>query len=66
MRILWLLVDVIIGVVLAGLLAPLAVAALPRRFAGPALLATVAVACIVLVSLLRHTFAGTPGARAKR
>ncbi len=66
MQIIWLLIDVVIGVVLAGLAAPFALTALPERTAGPALLATVVVVCIVLVSLLRHAFVGTPGARTRR
>ncbi len=66
MQIIWLLIDVVIGVVVAGAVAPFVLTALPERAIGPALLATVAVVCIVLVSLLRHAFVGTPGARAKR
>ncbi len=66
MQLVWLVVDVVVGAVVAGVVAPFAMAALPEGKNGGAVLAGVAVACIVVVSLLRHAFVGTPGAAAKR
>ncbi len=66
MQILWLVIDIVVGVIVAGAVAPFAIAALPDARNGAAFLAAVAVACIVIVSLLRHAFIGTPGATAKR
>jgi hypothetical protein len=61
MQILWLAIDVVVGVVVAGVLAPFAIAARPALAHGVTLLVIVAVACIVVVSLLRHAVLGTPG-----
>ena len=61
MQVLWLLIDVVLGVLLAGVVAPLALATLPDDVRGPGLLLTVAIACIVGVSLFRHVVVGRPG-----
>ena len=66
MQILWFVIDVAIGLVVAGVVAPFALTATPEGVSGPALLVAVAVASIVVVSLLRHVFVGTPGAKARR
>ena len=63
MQILWLVVDVVIGIVVAGAVAPLALAALPGQARGPTVLAIVAIACILVVSLVRRTAVGTRRAR---
>lgn len=54
MQVLGLLLDVVIGIVLAGAIAPLALAALPQPVRGSSVLLVVAVACIVVVSLFRR------------
>jgi hypothetical protein len=54
MQVLSLLLDVVIGVLLAGVVAPLALAALPPEARGNSILLIVAVACIVLVAVLRR------------
>jgi len=66
MQFLWLLLDVVLGVLLAGVVAPLALMALPAPARGPGVLAGVAIACIVAVSIFRHVVVGTPGAGQKR
>lgn len=61
MQVLWLLLDLIIGVVIAGVVAPLALIALPEQAQGPSVLLIIAVTCIVFVSIFRRTVVGTPG-----
>jgi hypothetical protein len=66
MQVVWLLLDVVMGVVLAGLVAPFVVAAVPDPVRGTPVLVMAAVACIVVVSILRRVVVGTPGARDNR
>jgi hypothetical protein len=66
MQVLWLLLDVVLGVVLAGLLAPLALAALPDPVRGTPVLVIAGIACIVVVSIFRRVVVGTPGAGENR
>ena len=66
MEILWLLIDVVAGLVVAGLVAPFALRVLPGPAHGPATLLVVGGACIVVVSLLRHVLLGTPGGAERR
>jgi hypothetical protein len=66
MQVLWLVVDVVLGVVLAGVIAPLALVALPDPVRGPNVLLIVAVSCIVAVSIFRRLVVGTPGLGEKR
>jgi uncharacterized membrane protein YfcA len=54
MQVLALLLDVVIGIVLAGAIAPLALAVLPAPARGSSVLLVIAVACIVVVSLFRR------------
>ncbi len=66
MQILWLLLDIVLGVVLAGVVTPLALAALPHPLRGPNVALIVAVTCIVVVSIFRRVVVGTPGLSDKR
>ena len=66
MQVLWLLLDVVLGTVLAGLVAPLALAALPDPARGIPVVVIAAVACIVVVSAVRRLVVGTPGAGQNR
>jgi hypothetical protein len=66
MQVVWLLLDVVVGVVVAGLVAPFALAAVPAPVRGAPVLVVGAVACIVVVSILRRVVVGTPGARDNR
>jgi hypothetical protein len=66
MQLLWLLLDIVLGVLLAGLVAPVALVALPDPVRGPKVAVIVAVACIVVVSTFRRVVVGTPGLREKR
>ena len=58
MQILWLLLDVVIGVLVAGAVAPLALAVLPAPVRGNSVLLVVAVACIVVVAVFRRVVIG--------
>jgi len=66
MQVLWLLLDIVLGVLLAGLVAPLALAALPDPARGPSVVVIAGIACIVVVSILRRVVLGTPGAGQNR
>lgn len=66
MQVLWLLLDIVLGVVLAGVVAPLALYALPAPVRGPEVLMIVAVTCVVVVSIFRRVVVGTPGVGEKR
>ncbi len=66
MQLLWLVLDIVLGVALAGIVAPLALFALPDPLRGPNVVLLVAVACIVVVSVLRRVVVGTPGLSEKR
>jgi len=59
MHILWYLVDIAIGVVAAGAVAPLVLALVPPELRGSWLLGGVAVGCVVAVSLIRQFAIGT-------
>ncbi len=61
MTIPWLVLDVVLGLLLAGLVAPFALAALPEQVRGPGVLALAAVTCIVVVSIFRRFVVRTPG-----
>ncbi len=63
MQVLWLLLDVVLGVVVAGVVAPLALMAMPAQAQGPSVLLIIGVTCIVFVSIFRRTVVGTPGDR---
>ncbi len=63
MQVVWLLLDVVIGVVIAGIVAPLAIMAMPSQAQGPSVLLAIGVACVVFVSIFRRTVVGTPGDR---
>jgi len=63
MQVLWLLLDVVIGVLLAGVVAPLALVMLPAPARGNSVLLAVAVACILVVSLFRRIAVGPFRAR---
>jgi len=54
MHILWYLVDAVIGIVLAGAVAPLALALLPPEARGAWVLGGIAVGCVLAVSLVRQ------------
>jgi hypothetical protein len=66
MQVLWLVLDIVIGVVLAGVVAPIALVVLPDEVRGPNVLMIVAVTCVVVVSIFRRVVVGTPGLGAKR
>ena len=66
MQVVWLLLDLVLGVLVAGLVAPFVVTALPDPARGTPVLLVAAVACIVVVSVLRRVVVGTPGARDNR
>ncbi len=63
MQVLWLLLDVVLGVVIAGVVAPLALMAMPAQAQGPPVLLVIGVTCIVFVSIFRRAVVGTPGHR---
>ncbi len=56
MQILELLLDVVIGILLAGVIAPLVLFTLPDQARSSSVLLIVAVACIVVAALLRRLF----------
>ncbi len=58
MQVLGLLLDVVIGVVLAGAVAPLALFALPADARGSSVLFIVAVGCIFVVAVVRRLVVG--------
>jgi len=66
MQVLWLLLDIVLGVVLAGIVVPLALVALPDPVRGPNVAVIVAITCIVVVSIFRRVVVGTPGLGEKR
>jgi hypothetical protein len=66
MQVAWLLLDVVLGVILTGLIAPLALVALPGPAHGTTLLVLVGIACIAIVSFFRRVVVGTPRAGVKR
>ena len=66
MQVLWFLLDIVLGVVLAGVVAPLTLVALPDQVRGPNAVVFVAVGCIVVVSVFRRLVVGTPGLGEKR
>jgi len=57
-QLLWRLVDVAVGVVLAGFLAPLTLAVLPRGIQGPWALLVTALVTIGIVMLVRPRLVG--------
>ncbi len=63
MQLLLLLLDVVLGVVLAGLVVPILVAARPEVVRGRTGFLLVVVACIVAISAFRHLFVTTSGTR---
>jgi hypothetical protein len=63
MQVLWVLLDVVIGVLLAGVVAPLALVMLPAPARGNSVLLVVAAACIVVVSVFRRLAVGPSQAR---
>ncbi len=66
MQFLWLLIDLVVGLFVAGIVVPLVLAALPDPVRGPNVLLFVAVACIVIVTVFRRLVVGTPGVSPKR
>ncbi len=54
MQVLGLLLDVVIGILLAGVIAPLVLFALPEPARGRSVLLIVAVVCIIVAALLRR------------
>jgi hypothetical protein len=63
MHILWyLVVDVVIGLILAGAVAPLVLALLPPHVRGSWILGGIAIGCVLVVSFVRQ-FAIEPGRR---
>ena len=54
MQVLGLLLDVVIGILLAGVIAPLVLFALPEPERGSSVLLIVAVGCIIVAALLRR------------
>jgi hypothetical protein len=65
MQLLWLVIDVIVGILLAGVVAPLALLSLPDQLRGPNVLIMASVTCVVVVSIFRRVLVGTPGLREK-
>jgi hypothetical protein len=63
---LWFVLDVVIGLAAAGVLAPLAVVALPREIQGPWLLWVTAIVCVGLVMVLRRLIAPGTTSRGAR
>ncbi len=61
MAVVWLVIDLVVGLLLAGIVAPLAVFTLPDAVRGPKLLLAVGGLCVVVVSILRRLVVGTPG-----
>ncbi len=66
MQALWFLLDIVLGVVVAGVVLPLVMVALPDSLRGPNLIVYIAVACVVAVAVFRRLFVGTPGMGTKR
>ncbi len=61
MQVLWLLLDVLLGVVLAGLVVPIAVATMPDAGRTRSGLLIIVVACIIAISVFRRLFVTMPG-----
>ncbi len=65
MEVLWLVIDLVVGLVVAGIVAPFALFTLPDAVRGPKLLFTIAAVCVIVASILRRLVVGTPGTKGK-
>jgi hypothetical protein len=54
MTVLWLLLDLVVGVLLAGAVAPLALALMPSESRGSWVLITAAIVCVIAFSIVRR------------